>query len=110
MAGEPKRRKVDEGIPGPPIGYSGDLHYGPPETPAERTSRLRREEADAAHRRSKETVILWGVVIATAVVLIVCIGVVIVPGSPPENAKWATTLLTAIVSGGLGYLLRPGGK
>lgn len=78
--------------------------------PAERASRLRREEADAAHRRSKEIIVLRAVLIATAVVTIVCIGVVVVPGSPPVNARWATTLLTAIVSGGLGYVLRSGDK
>ena len=69
-----------------------------------------REEADAAHRRSKEINGLTAVLIITGVVTIVCIGVVVVPGSPPENAKWATTLLTAIVSGGLGYVLRSGDK
>ncbi len=110
MAGAPRKRKVDDLLPGQPLAVSGDLHCGPPETSAERASRLRRSEADAAHRRSQETFIQRAIVIATAIVMIVCIGVVIVPGSPPENAKWATTLLTAIISGGLGYLLRTGGK
>jgi hypothetical protein len=110
MAGASRKKTVDDRLSGKPLTVSGDLHYGPPEAPAERTSRLRREEADAAHRRSQERIILGAVVIATAAVMVVCIGVVIVPGSPPEDAKWATTLLTAIVSGGLGYLLRPGAK
>jgi hypothetical protein len=30
--------------------------------------------------------------------------VVFLPGVPPENARWATTLLTTIVSAGLGYM------
>jgi hypothetical protein len=110
MAGASRQRKVDDQLSGKALTVSGDLHCGPPETPAERTSRLRREEADAAHRWSKEIMILRAVVMATGVVMVVCIGVVIVPGSPPENAKWATTLLTAIISGGLGYLLRPHDK
>jgi hypothetical protein len=71
---------------------------------------LRRDEADAAHRRSQEIFVLRAVVIATAVVMVVCFGVVLVPGSPPENARWATTILTAIVSAGLGYAIRPAGK
>ena len=110
MAGASRKRKVDDQLSPHPLTVSGDLHCGPLETPAERTSRLRRDEADAAHRRFRETFILLAVVIATAVVMVVCLGVVIIPGSPPENAKWATTLLTAIVSGGLGYLLRSGDK
>lgn len=109
MAGASKK-KVEDRLSGQPLTVSGDLHCGPPETPAERDSRLRRDEADAAHRRSRETFVLRAVVTATAIVMIVCIGVIVVPSSPPENAKWATTLLTAIVSGGLGYLLRPGDK
>ena len=110
MADASRQRKVDDQLTGKALTVSGDLHCGPPETTAERSSRLRREEADAAHRRSKEIIVLWAGVIATVVVMAVCIVVVFVPSSPPENARWATTLLTAIVSGVLGYLLRPRDK
>ncbi len=106
MAEPSKKRRVEDQYPDKSLTTSGDFHFGPPETPSERASRLRREEADAAHRRSKETTVVRAIVIATAVVLVVCIGVVLVPGSPPENSKWATTLLTSVVSLGLGYLLR----
>jgi hypothetical protein len=110
MAGASRKRKVDAPLSDTSLTVSGDLHCGPPETPSERASRLRRDEADAAHKRSRETFVLRSVVIATAVVMVACLGVVIIPGSPPENVRWATTLLTAIVSGGLGYALRPGDK
>jgi hypothetical protein len=73
------------------------------EDPDERQARLRREEADAEHQRRKELLILRAVLITLGVTALVCIGVIVIPGSPPENAKWATTLLT-IVSAGVGYM------
>jgi hypothetical protein len=67
-------------------------------------SRLRREEADAEHQRRNEGLILRAVLIAVGFVSAVCIWVVLMPGRPAESVKWATTLLTTIVSGGLGYM------
>jgi hypothetical protein len=66
-------------------------------------SRLRREEADAEHQRHKEVLILWAILITVGVVSVFCLWIVLIPGYPTENVKWATTLLTMIVSGGLGY-------
>ena len=40
MAGESRRRKVDDQLSDKALTVSGDVHYGPPETPPERTSRL----------------------------------------------------------------------
>jgi hypothetical protein len=73
------------------------------ETRPELESRLRREEADAEHQRKKDLMIVRGVMIAVGLVCVACVAVVLIPGVPPENAKWATTLLTTIVSAGLGY-------
>jgi len=48
--------------------------------------------------------ILWWVLGTASIVSVICFWIVLVPGQPGENAKWATSLLTAIVSGGLGYM------
>lgn len=74
------------------------------EHPEVRDSRLHREEADAEHQRNKEVLILWAILIAVGVVSVICLWIVLIPGYPAENVKWATTLLTMIVSGGLGYM------
>jgi hypothetical protein len=74
------------------------------EHPEVRDSRLRREEADAEHQRHKEVLILWAILIIVGVVSVICLWIVLIPGYPAENVKWATTLLTMIVSGGLGYM------
>ena len=73
------------------------------EHPDERESRLRREKADIEHRRNKEILILWAILITVGVVSVFCLWIVFIPGHPAENVQWATTLLTMIVSGGLGY-------
>lgn len=80
------------------------LAFKPYETTREVQSRLRREEADAEHQRRKDIAILRAVLIAVGVVSVVCIAVVLIPGVPPENARWATTLLTSIVPTSLGYM------
>jgi hypothetical protein len=74
------------------------------ESPREIQARIARESAEAAHQRHKDLLITWAVLITVGVVSAVCIMVVFLPGVPPENARWATTLLTTIVSAGLGYM------
>jgi hypothetical protein len=44
------------------------------------------------------------ILITVSVTAVICCWIVLVPGQPAENAKWTTTLLTTIVSGGLGYM------
>jgi hypothetical protein len=74
------------------------------EHPDERGARLRREQDDAEHQRRKEMAMLWVVLGSVGVVSVNCLWIVLVPGQPAESVKWATTLLTTIVSGGLGYM------
>jgi len=66
-------------------------------------ARLRREEANAQHQRRQEVLLLRATLITVGVVSVICLWIVLIPGYPPENVEWATTLLTMIVSGGLGY-------
>lgn len=96
-------------------GKDFDLTLKPKETPEERKSRLRREEADAEHhrkreaadaelQRKKELLILWAVLMIVGAMTFVCVVIVFLPGAPPENSKWATMFLTTIGSAGIGYM------
>jgi hypothetical protein len=74
------------------------------ESPQEIASRLRREEADAEHQRKKELLILWAVLMIVGAMTFVCVVIVFLPGTSPENSKWATMFLTTIGSAGIGYM------
>ena len=67
----------------------------------------RETEPDAEHRRRKDYVAFWAVIVALAVLMGVAVLVVLIPGLAPESRSWATSVLSAIVAGSLGYL---GGK
>jgi hypothetical protein len=70
----------------------------------ERGARLRREHADAEHERRKDLVLLWAVITTVGAVSVICIVLIAVSGAPVDNAKWATTVLTTIISAGVGYM------
>lgn len=55
-------------------------------------------------------VILWAVLMTVGVVSVVCIIMIVVSGAPVDNAKWATTVLTTIISAGVGYMTGKGSK
>jgi hypothetical protein len=81
----------------------------PTEHPDERDARVRRKEADAEHRRRQEMAVVSAVLAIACVGSLTCLWIVFV-GQPAENVTWARTLLTAIVSGGLGYLIGSRGR
>ena len=74
------------------------------EHPDEMDARLHRERADAEHERRKDMVILWAVLMTVGVVSIVCVVIISASGTSVDNAKWATTVLTTIVSAGVGSM------
>jgi cation transport ATPase len=74
------------------------------EHPDEMGARLHQERADADHERRKEMVILWAVLMTVGAVSVVCITMIVISGAPVDNAKWATPVLTTIVSAGVGYM------
>ena len=91
----------------------------PAEPKDERAHRLRLAQADAEHKRAEErrdsaharwrATMTHGVIIAfTAVAFAFAVVVIASPARFPD-ARWAPTLLTTIVSGGLGYALRGAG-
>ncbi len=67
----------------------------------------RETEADAQHRRRKDLISFKAVLIALGLLMLAAVAVVLVPGLAPESKNWATSVLSAIVAGGVGYL---GGK
>lgn len=87
-----------------------EAHLKSAEPREELRSRLRQKEADAEYQRHKEKVILWAVVIIVSLVTLLCLGLVLLSGIQPETTKWATTLLTTVVAGGVGYMTGKGSK
>jgi hypothetical protein len=75
-----------------------------PEEPAERDVRLKIEEAEAAHRRRKDLALHIAALVVIAVALGLCVWAIVKPGSTAEDVKWAVPLLTAIVTGLVGYV------
>src|SRR4028118_1925048 len=82
----------------------GQFNLATTESPEEQTSRLRIEEAEAAHRRRQEIWVLGAVLITVAIAVGISLWVIVGLGYSAENMKWATTLLTSIISAGIGYV------
>jgi len=80
------------------------LSITPREDPAERDSRLRIEEANAAHQRTKEIILYSLTSMVVAVVVGLCVWLVAKKGLTAEEGKLALALLTAIVTGLVGYV------
>lgn len=82
----------------------GTVELGPDETAEERAARLRREERRDRVEHFKG-VTLFVVAVGGIVVLgVACGWVALDAQADSETRKWAQTLLTAIVSGGLAFL------
>lgn len=76
----------------------------PREDPDERATRLRIEEADAAHRRRKDLALHVIALVVIGVALGLCVWAIVKTGSTAEDTKWAVPLLTAIVTGFVGFV------
>src|SRR4051812_14953374 len=83
---------------------SGKMEFRDQEMPSERTSRLRRAEANDAHRRRMETIVLGGTLLGVAAVCGLCIWLALRPGFSAEDKKWATSIHFAVVSAAVGRL------
>ncbi|HEY0407084.1 MAG TPA: hypothetical protein VGC89_15240 [Pyrinomonadaceae bacterium] len=80
------------------------LSLTPTEDPAARESRLRIEEASAAHERHKELLLYAVTAIIIAAAFVVCAYVVLSGHFSGEMDKWASATLLSIVTGLLGYV------
>jgi hypothetical protein len=74
------------------------------EDPDERDSRIRIDEADAAHRRRKDLLLSASALVVIGVALCLCVWAVVREGSAASDREWAVPLLTAIVTGLVGYV------
>ena len=80
------------------------LSIVPREEPAEREARLETEKANAAHKRRIDLALHIAAFVVVGVALCLCVWAIVRDNSTAEDKRWATTLLTAIVTGFVGYV------
>jgi len=80
------------------------LSIVPREDPDQRDSRIRLEEANAAHGRRKDLLLLSSALAVIGVALCLCVWAIVREGSTTADKEWAVPLLTAIVTGLVGYV------
>ncbi len=80
------------------------LSIVPREEPIEREARLELEKANAAHKRRIDFALHVAAFVVVGVALSLCVWAIIRESATAEDKKWATTLLTAIVTGFVGYV------
>src|SRR4051812_43083620 len=80
------------------------LSIVPREEPEERSARIEIETADAAHKRWIDFALHIAAFVVVGVALILCVWAIVRESSTVEDKRWATTLLTAIVTGFVGYV------
>lgn len=80
------------------------LSIVPREEPAEREARLEIEKANAAHKRRIDFALHIAAFVVVGVALCLCVWAIVGENSAAEDKRWATTLLTAIVTGFVGYV------
>ncbi|HEY0080809.1 MAG TPA: hypothetical protein VGB73_19560 [Pyrinomonadaceae bacterium] len=85
--------------------HDHQLTITPREDPAERDARLRIEEANAAHQRRKELALHVATLVVVGLALGVCFFILLREGSVAGDKEWARQLLTAIVTGFVGYVV-----
>lgn len=96
-------RKVDFNEVAHRPDYEVETHIRREEHAEERASRLRQREEDAKHARRKDLIVLVAILVGVAAVMGLC-GWTAVMGASPDDKKWATAVLTSMVTAGLGYL------
>jgi hypothetical protein len=75
-----------------------------PESPDEMVSRLRREEADARIQRWKEFALFVFAVLITFVIVGVCLWIIYDKSATPDMKTGAFSLLSALMTGIIGYI------
>jgi hypothetical protein len=73
------------------------------EDPLEKEYRLKNENYDARHKRWRGTVLFVAVSIGLMTVFIYCFQIINNSNATVDDKKWATAIMTSIVTGGLGY-------
>ena len=73
------------------------------ETAPELKARLSREDADAVHERRKDWWLFVVVSSLTYLTALICLLVSVLPQLPPDDKKWANSLLATIITAALSY-------
>lgn len=102
MPRSPRKFDFNEQIRQP--GGRTNFTYESPEPPEELQSRLRREEADARFERIKDLIGYLTALLGLAVVVGFSLWIAAGSRSSPDDKKWATAILTSIVTLWGGYV------
>ena len=81
-----------------------EIQIKSPEPTEELLSRLKRQDADAKYERIKALIGYVAALVGLSVVCGFCLWVAIGSKSSTDDKKWATAILTSIVSGWGGYV------
>lgn len=81
----------------------GRVSIAPPEDPVERDARLKREAEEARHRRWLETGMIVVITLGLIGICIVCVQIMLDQNAPADTKEWAKPIITAIVSGAIGF-------
>jgi hypothetical protein len=101
----PSKRKPAAAGDVPVLISKTDDSGNPVETREEHTARLARETHESWHRTYRDWLVHGVIAFVMVAVTLACLYILIRadPQSPPETTKLASTLLTAIVSGGASF-------
>ena len=80
------------------------LSIVPRESPAEREARLDIEKDNAAHKRRLDFALHIATFVVVGIALCLCVWAIVRTDSTAEDKRWASTLLTAMVTGFVGYV------
>jgi hypothetical protein len=73
-------------------------------SPEERKSKLRREEREALFSDITKAVIALFALVMVSIFIYLCLSIINTPSASPDDKKWATSLITLMASGVVGYL------
>ena len=89
---------------------SYQLTLVPREAPAQETTRLEMEKAEAEHRLWKDRILHIVAVVGIGLAFGLCVLVILREGSGSKGAEWAVPMLAGIVAGIVGYLFGKSAK
>ncbi len=89
-----------------PEKYDVKLEIGSSEPPDERASRLKILQEEAKHLRWRVTAVYAAAAISIVSITVICIFVVLDSRFSADDKAWARPILTALVAGLAGYLVK----
>ena len=74
------------------------------EDPLDKEYRLKQEAGEAQHKRWRSTILFGFTLIGLSFVFWLCFKILSDPQASVDDKKWATALMTSIVSGSVGFV------